>query len=61
MAKRKYFAIVRWMIDDVQTRRPDWTEEQCKTWLEKNERALEDMLTEYGNGCLDQMLEEVTE
>lgn len=57
---KKYYAVVRWMIEDIQEQRPEWTEKQCREWWEKNEKAFADLLTEYGNECLTQMLEEVT-
>lgn len=56
---KKYFAVVRWMIEDVKALRPEWTDEQCRVWWEKNEKSFSDILTEHGNECLSQMLGEV--
>ena len=54
----EYFAVVRWMTEDVQAIRPDWTEKQCFDWWKNHERRFADTLTEYGNEMLSILLEE---
>ena len=54
----KYFAIIRWSVEDVQAMRPDWTEKQCVDWGKEHERAFSELLTQYGNECLSCMLDQ---
>jgi hypothetical protein len=36
--KRKYFAVVYWMAEDIKKSfRPGWTDEECMNWLCENE------------------------
>lgn len=54
---RDEFADIVWSVEDIQALRPDWTEERCRRWIAENEKAFRDVLTHYGNECLECMLE----
>ena len=48
----KYYAETRWHVDDLKAIRPDWSDEQCRSWWEEHERAFRDILIQYGNEIL---------
>lgn len=52
----EFFAVVRWCIEDIQELRPDWTGDECRQWWKENEKAFHDLLTQYGNEILSDML-----
>ena len=54
----KYFAVTRWMIDDIKAIKPEWTEKQCEQWWIDHGKAFSDLLTQYGNECLQDMLDQ---
>lgn len=54
----EYFAVTRWMVEDVQALRPEWTKEQAASWWKTHERAFSETLTQYGNEILSNMLSE---
>lgn len=58
---KQYYAATRWMIEDVQAIRPEWTEKQCHDWWKAHEKAFSDILTEYGNECLQYMVNQTEE
>jgi hypothetical protein len=48
----KLYATMGWTIGDVQSLAPRLTDEQAEAFLQQNQRALVDMLTQYGWECL---------
>ena len=55
---RKYYAIVRWMVDDIKTRRPNWSKDKCLQWLEENEDVIQEVGIVAGNEFIDDNLPE---
>jgi hypothetical protein len=51
------FAQLAWMAGDVQTHKPDWTEEQCREWLDQNQKYIQDRLCELGNEVIGTLVE----
>jgi len=52
----RFFAEVKWTPGDIQTLKPDWSDEQAKEWLEKNARAIRDRLVELGWEVIEDLL-----
>lgn len=52
----KSYASVSWTIEDVQTLRPDFTDEQAEKFLQDNERHLRDRLIEHGWDVMSDLL-----
>lgn len=46
--KRKWFAKVAWSIDDIKTERPDWSNEECRAFLDEIEDKLIDNMVAEG-------------
>lgn len=55
MAEKKY-AIVSWTVEDVQTLRPDWSDQKCEEWLYANQRYIQDRLVELGWQVIEDLL-----
>tara|TARA_Y100000034_G_C6891015_1_gene409879 strand:- start:1919 stop:2302 length:384 start_codon:yes stop_codon:yes gene_type:complete len=55
------WAKVVWTIGDVQSLRPNWTDEQCEQFLYDNEDYIRDRLTELGHEVIDALLPPKTE
>lgn len=51
-AEPTYYAEVRWTAQDVKTLRPKWSLSRCEEFLARNEKYLEERLTELGWECL---------
>mgnify|MGYP003997906751 CR=1 FL=1 len=51
------FAQLAWMAGDVQTHKPDWTEEQCREWLAHNQKHIQNRLCELGNEVIGTLVE----
>lgn len=56
MNKKKEFAKVAWRIGDLQTLRPDWSDEKCAEWLENNAGHIQDRLVELGWDVMKDLL-----
>lgn len=52
MAEEKYYAKVMWHVDDIKKLKPSWSEEQCRKFLEENEKNMRDRITELGWGVM---------
>jgi len=50
------YAKVEWTAEDVQTLRPDWTEEYCEEWLMSNQKYIQDRLVELGWEVIESLL-----
>jgi hypothetical protein len=50
------FAAVHWSVEDLQTRRPAWSEESCVDWWRSNEGHVEDPMVEGGWESIDTLL-----
>lgn len=53
----KYYAEIKWSWEDVHGIRPEWDEEKCRHWWEHNEKWFKDVLTEYDNEILPNILD----
>lgn len=51
--KVEKFAATHWQIDDVKARKPEWSDDQCRKWLEENASAILDAMVTAGNEILD--------
>lgn len=58
--KRKYYCVVRWQVEDVEDilerRGLKWSREQIVDFLEKNEKGIISVLTEYGWEVLENLI-----
>lgn len=54
----KFYAVIRWTIEDIQAIRPDWTTEDCRAWWEAHEKAFAEILIQHGNECLQVMIDQ---
>lgn len=52
-----YYAELRWSAGDVQTLRPDLTDDQAEAFLHRNEKHLRDRLCELGFGVMTTFLD----
>lgn len=52
----KKYAELSWCAEDVQTLRPDLTEEQANDFLDRNARHIRDRLTELGWDVIGDLL-----
>ena len=46
--KEGHYALTSWAWEDIQLLKEDWSEQECKDWLEENEETLKDCLIEHG-------------
>lgn len=51
------FAQLAWTPGDVQTHKPDWTEEQCREWLAQHQKHIQNRLCELGNELIGTLVE----
>lgn len=59
MSKEKdenQYAKVVWLAGDVQSLRPEWSEDQCKQWLAENEGTIQDRMVEIGWEVIEDLL-----
>lgn len=59
MAKPKVpvlLAQVAWMAGDIQTLRPEWSDEKCNEWLEENEDYIQQAMIETGWEAIENLL-----
>lgn len=52
------FAQTSWCIEDIQSERPDWSDEQCRDFLIKHEVHLLEGMVSHGWCIINQFLEE---
>ena len=52
------FADVHWQVEDILTRRPDWTDEQCAEFLSHVSKYIQDAMIETGWEVIDMWLPE---
>lgn len=50
------FAILSWDVEDLQTLKPEWTDEECVRWFNRNEKYLSERLIETGWNVLETLL-----
>lgn len=50
------YATTTWSWEDVAGIKPEWSEEQCREWWEQNEKWFRDVITQYGNEVLSDVL-----
>ncbi|MEZ4553726.1 MAG: hypothetical protein R3B59_07440 [Dehalococcoidia bacterium] len=55
---RDGFAETCWSVDDVRSRRPEWTEERAREWLLRCSGLIQDAMVEAGWGAIDALLDE---
>jgi hypothetical protein len=56
MPKEPTFAEVAWTAEDLQTLRPNWSDEQCEEWLDRNEDYIQTRLIELGWEVMESLL-----
>jgi len=49
-------ATIKWGIEDIQSLRPGWTDEQCTKWLTENSKAIVDRSIELGWDIIEDLL-----
>ena len=54
--KAENYGTTTWSWEDVAGMKPDWTEEQCQNWWNSNKKWFLDVLTEYGNEILSNIV-----
>ena len=54
--KREWFAVVRWSVEDVQERKPSWSNETCQGWLKEHEGAIQEAMVSAGWDAIDALL-----
>lgn len=55
MSKETY-AEVAWTVEDIQTLRPEMTDEQAAEWLQSNQKYIRDRLVELGWDVIESLL-----
>ena len=53
------FATVTWGLGDIETLRPNWSEDQCAKFLKKNEKHIVDLLITHGWDILENLIREL--
>jgi hypothetical protein len=54
--KKETFAEVAWTVEDIQTLRPEMTDEEAAQWLESNQKYIRDRLVELGWDVIESLL-----
>jgi hypothetical protein len=49
-------AQVAWMAGDIQTLRPEWSDEKCNEWLDDNEDYIQQAMIETGWEAIENLL-----
>lgn len=57
MAEHEY-AKVTWCAEDIQTIRPDWTDEQAEDWLAANAKHIQSRMIEVGWEVIETLIGE---
>lgn len=55
--KSTQFASVCWQIGDIQTLRPEWSDERCADFLRSNQRQIQDDMVERGWSSIETLLD----
>ena len=55
---KDYYASVFISVEDVLSRRPEWSAKQARQWLKEREEQLHDTMRNAGTETLTEMLEE---
>ena len=50
------YAEVKWTAEDITSLRPDWTMEQCHSFLQQEEKHIRDRITELGWEVINSLL-----
>lgn len=58
MAENEKYAQVTWCAEDIQTIRPDWTDEQAEDWLASNEKYIQSRMIEVGWEVIETLIGE---
>lgn len=56
--QRDGFASACWSIDDLRSRRPDWTDDQLTDWLSSHAGHIQDAMVDAGWDAIDTLLDE---
>lgn len=56
--ERKDFASAKWILDDIKTLRPDWTDEECENFLDKYEDDIAESMIRAGWETIEMFLYE---
>ena len=54
----KMYAGVSWQWEDIKSKRPSWSEQKCRNWLQSNQNRLRDRMVEEGWAAIETMLED---
>jgi len=57
MTRKRFWAVVRWQAEDIQTLRSDWTVGQCEEFLRDVESDIQDATIERGWESIDALLD----
>jgi hypothetical protein len=58
MTEHEKYAQVTWCAGDIQTIRPDWTDEQAEDWLASNEKYIQSRMIEVGWEVIETLIGE---
>lgn len=58
MAEHEKYAQVTWCVEDIQTIRPDWTDEQAEEWLSCNAKHIQSRMIEVGWEVIETLIRE---
>ena len=50
------YAHTKWSWEDVAGIKPEWSEDRCREWWKQNEKWFRDIMTQYGNEVLSDVL-----
>ncbi len=50
------FAHISWSYEDVRVLRPKWTDDQIRSWISRNERAMLDKLIELAWDVMEDLI-----
>lgn len=57
MGDTRKYAETAWTAGDVQTLRPDWSEERCEEWLATNGKHIQEAVVERGWIAMETLLD----
>jgi hypothetical protein len=55
-AQHGVYAAAGWMPEDIETLRPDWTNERCLQFLKDNEKYITEAMVRDGWGAIEALL-----
>ncbi len=56
--QRDGFAAACWSVDDILGKRPDWTEETARTWLQRHASLIQSAMVDAGWETIDYLLDD---